>query len=261
MVVPTTAEINKKQIDLDKHLKKLLDPETGQQKIPSLVTMVRSAIRSSWAISPAKLAYYEMGRVPDTDPSTATKWKMQCECCKEWFKCDEIEVDHIAGNHSFNIVSDFEGYFDNILNIQFKDLQRICKYKCHRIKSHMEKQGFSSMEEACLDKIVIFLIKHVSTEGITKLLTDLGIPPESSAPKRRIQLLAWLTELGLTYDELSYLFESCDYIMRLETKRKKAKRFNITPKDLVHITRWKSFWGSGNVSVKTNLKVLEEKRV
>ena len=259
MAIANKQEIEKKQDELAKHIKKLLNPESGQQKIPALVTMVRGAIRSSFSISPVKLAYYEMGRVADTDPTTARKWKMQCECCQEWFNVDTIEIDHRSGNHTFKVPSDFESYFDNILDVKFEGLQRICKYKCHRIKSHQEKQELPTMHEACLDKIIIFLVKYVSTEGLTNLLSDLGITPQSSAPKRRVQLLQWLTSLDLEYEYLAHLFESCDYIMRLEKKRKAAKRFNITKKDLVYLTRWKGFWYNLGVSPETLLKVLEEK--
>jgi hypothetical protein len=256
MALANKQELQKKRDDLDKHLGKLLNSKTGKQKEKALVTLVRSAIRSSWSVSPAKLAYYEMGREADTDPTTATKWKMQCECCQEWFKVDQIEIDHSNGNHSFTEVSDFTNYFDNILDIEFKDLQRICKFKCHRIKSHMEKQNLPSMEVACVDKIVIFLVKHLPTPNLTVLLTDLGVIPESSAPKRKKQLSLWLTEKELSYDTTSHFFESCDYLMRLEAKRKKAKRFNLNKTDLCHIVKWKSFWGKYNVVPKTVLQVL-----
>lgn len=258
MAVPNKSELDKKVLELDKHLKKLLDPETGKQKEKALITMVRGAIRSSWAISPAKLAYFEMGRVADTDPSTATKWKMQCECCSEWFKTSEVEIDHCNGNHTFTEPNDFPDYFDNILDVTFKDLQRICKYKCHRIKSHMEKQGHPDMYTACLDKIIIFLIKHIPTTGVTKLLKDLGIAPESSAPKRKKQLAEWLGNLELSYEEASHFFETCDYLMRLSVKQKKAKRFKMTGNDLKHKVKWLGFWDKVGVFPEVTLALLEK---
>tara|TARA_R110002153_G_scaffold58217_3_gene159672 strand:+ start:1007 stop:1780 length:774 start_codon:yes stop_codon:yes gene_type:complete len=257
MAIVTEAELLKKKEELDKHLSKLLDPSTGKQKGKALVTMVRGAIRSSFSISPVKLAYYEMGRKPDLDHTTATKWKMQCELCNEWFKVDLLEIDHIEGNHSFTEPEHFESYYDNILDVEFKDLQRICKYKCHRIKSHKESKGFPDMKSACIDKIIIFLVKFVPTVELTKLLTALKVQPESSAPKRKKQLSSWLIEQDLDYDTLSHLFESCDYIMRLEAKRKKAKKFNLSKVDLSHLVKWKSFWHKYDVVPVTTLKVLD----
>ncbi len=257
MAIATTAEREKKQEDLDKHLKKLADPVTGQQKIPPLLTMVRGAIRSSWAISPIKLAYWEKGRVADEDPTTLTKWKMQCECCNLWFKCDEIEIDHRSGNHTFTKVDDFSTYFDNILDVQFNDLQRICKYKCHRVKSHMEKQKLPSMKFAAMDKITIFLIKAFDKVELSRVLSGLGITPDStSAKRRRDQLYQWVVDLGWEEEYYMKFFETCDYIMRLEAKRKKAKRFKLTKRDIIHIIRWNNFWSKKEVLPKTTFKVL-----
>lgn len=242
MAQPNSAEIKKKAQDLQKELNKLEDPDSGQQKINSLVTMVRSSIRDSWAISPTKLAYYEMGRVPDDDPRTARKWKMQCECCEDWFNVDVIEIDHKHGNHTFTKPEDFESYFENILNIQFKDLQRICKYKCHRVKSHYEKQKLPDMLTAVKDKINIFLVKFMGTPEYTEWLTANGIAAESSAPKRKKQGMQFLLDKDLDFDYLMYFFEACDHIMRLEQKKSKAKRFTLRNVDYNFIKVFEDFW-------------------
>lgn len=242
MAVPTRAELNKKAADLDKLKSKLLDPETGKQKETALVTLVRSAIRSSWAISPVKLAYYEMGRVPD-NTSSLRKWQMQCECCEQFYKVDEIEIDHKHGNHSFKTVSDFEQYFDNILDVTFDDLQRICKYKCHRVKSHMEKQGLPDMHTACLDKINIFVTKFTAPSDYTRWLAVNKVKPETSAPKRKAQGLELLTQRSLSEKDMMDLFEACDYLMRLEAKAKKSKRFVMKQADYVFVNRFYEYWG------------------
>lgn len=243
MAKASKLDLGKKKKDLDKYLSKLADPKTGQQKIPALITMVLGAIRSSWAISPIKLAYFEMGRTPDED-STPRKWMWQCEYCNNWLSEGEVEIDHKVGNSSFKKPSDFESYFDNILDVQFGDLQRICKFKCHRVKSHKEKQGFLDMTSAACDKINIFLTKNTTTEVYTTWLSDNGITPESSAPKRRKQGMELWMGLAASEEELLNFFESCDYLMRLETKKKKAKRFKLTAKDTVKLKYFISFWNS-----------------
>lgn len=250
MTKASKLDLDKKKKELDKHLSKLTDPITGQQKIPALITMVRGAIRSSWAISPVKLAYFEMGRMMDED-NTPRKWKWKCECCDNWLSAEEVEIDHKVGNSSFNKPSDFEGYFDNILDVQFKDLQRICKFKCHRVKSHQEKQGFSTMTEAACDKINIFLIKFTTTEAYTTWLQENSVTPESSAPKRRKQGMEFWMGLGVPEDDLLNFFESCDYLMRLEAKKKKAKRFKLTAKDTIKLEYFINFWGSFGIKEPT----------
>ena len=257
MVQPNSSEIKKKAQDLEKHLKKLEDPESGQQKINALVTMVRSSIRDSWAISPAKLAYFEMGRVPDTDPRTARKWKMQCEVCSDWYNTDLIEIDHRHGNHTFTKPEDFVDYFDNILDIQFKDLQRICKYKCHRVKSHFEKQKLPDMGYAVRDKINIFLVKFTNTPEYTSWLESNGIVPESTAAKRKKQGLQFLLDQELDYDYLMYFFESCDHIMRLEQKKSKAKRFTLKTVNYGFIRTFEDFWTETKITrPKLNFSII-----
>ena len=251
MAKPTIAEKNKKAKDLEVHLKKLADSETGQQKIPSLMTMVRGAIRSSWAKSPAKLAYWEMGREPDNDPTTARKWKMKCEMCGRYYNCDTVEIDHKEGNHKFTTPADFETYFDNILDIQFKDLQRICKYRCHRVKSHFESQNHPDMPTAACDKVNIFFTKFISTDNYTKWLVDNNVVPESTAAKRKKQGLQFLLDQRFEEEYIMDFFEACDYIMRLEDKKKKAKRFSLKTKDYDYIKQFESFWSTTGVQRPT----------
>jgi hypothetical protein len=258
MAVVIKAELDKKKADLDKLLSKLSDSETGQQKIPALMTMVRGAIRSSWAISPMKLAFFEKNREADTDPTTLRKWKMKCAYCGEYFGMGEVEVDHIYDNHSLKTPADFVAFFDNILDVQFKDVQILDKYKCHRVKTHKSKQGLGSMKEAAIDKIIIFLVKAFDTVELTRVLTTLGITPEGSAPKRRKQLGVWLTSLDREEKEYLDIFATCDYIMRLEKKRKTAKAFKLNKIDFMHLVRWKSFWSEFKITPKTIFKVLDE---
>lgn len=247
MAKPSKEDIRKKQKDLEKHLKKLVD-DTGQQKIPALMTMVRGAIRSSWAISPAKLAYFEMGRVPDDDPKTLRKWKMQCEYCQRWYNTDVIEIDHVEGNHSFITPADFESYFNNILDIQFKDLQRICKYRCHRVKSHWEAQDLKSMQYAACDKVNLFLTKFTEAKDYTQWLTDNHIIPETSAAKRRKQGMRLLLDLSLEEEYIMDFFEACDHMMRLEAKSKKAKRFSLKQKDYDFLKVYNTLWTDYDVA-------------
>ena len=257
MAKPTSAEIAKKSKDLEGHLKKLENPDTGQQKISPLITMVRGAIRSSWAMSPIKLAYWEMGREPDNSPSLR-KWQMKCECCEKYYKVDEIEIDHRNGNHSFTKPEDFENYFDNILNVTFDDLQRICKYKCHRVKSHMEKKGLNTMQEAAIDKINIFVDKFTETVAYTRWLAVNGIHPANAKSGRKVQGVCLLTESSLSEEQMLDLFEACDYLMRLEAKAKKSKRFVVKQADYKVINTYYELWGLMNLHrPKLNFKYLE----
>lgn len=180
-MIPSEADIKKKEKQLQDFLKKLNSDGTSREK--DMVSVVRSAIRKSWMRSPTKLAYLTMHTKPDMDDSTRTKWKIQCECCQGWFKLNEVEVDHISGNHSFTKVSDFENYFNNILMVGFDDLQILCKTD-HSIKSLSESLGIS-FEEARLEKQVIEICKVKKDKQFIK---DAGLDPASNADKRREQV-------------------------------------------------------------------------
>lgn len=188
-MIPSEADIKKKKQQLESFLKQI-DPETGKSDEYKTVLTVRSAIRKAWMRSPTKLAYLASKTVPDMDDSTRTKWKIQCECCGDWFKLGDVETDHIEGNHTFNKVSDFENYFNKILMVGFDGLQILCKDKCHATKSYMEKNG-CTWDEAVVLKQVIAIQK--SKQDIAFLKAK-GYTPASNQAKRKQQLIEILTK-------------------------------------------------------------------
>jgi hypothetical protein len=159
MVTPTKKEIEKKASDLEGHMK-FLTPD-GRMKEGKAMSMVKSSIRQTWMRAPNKLAVLEMARTPDMNPATRTKWLFKCAACEGMFKLSDIQIDHIVGNHSFKVPSDFQSYWDNILNVPISGLQVLCATDkgasgCHPIKTYMEKVGCTWQE--AVDKKVI--IKH-----------------------------------------------------------------------------------------------------
>ena len=183
MTVPTQTDIKKREDKLKQFLKKLNPDGRPQEK--HVVSVVRSAIRSSWMKSDVKLAYLYMHTIPDMDPSTRTKWLCKCEMCGETFKLNEVELDHKSGNHSFTKVEDFKSYFDNILMVGFDDLQILCKDGCHATKTLSERLGISFEEAAC-HKQAIALQK---TKRDTAWLKSKGLTPASNSAKRRQQIV------------------------------------------------------------------------
>lgn len=183
-MIPSEADIKKKKQQLESFLKQI-DPETGKSDEYKTVLTVRSAIRKTWMRSPTKLAYLASKTLPDMDDSTRTKWKIQCECCGDWFKLNEVEVDHVEGNHTFNKVSDFENYFNKILMVGFDGLQILCKDKCHATKNYMEKNG-CTWDEAVIMKETIAICKSKQDK---QWLIDREITPKSNQAGRREQII------------------------------------------------------------------------
>jgi hypothetical protein len=188
-MIPSQADIEKRQANLAKFLKQI-DPVTGKAPEKTMVQVVRSAIRQAWMKSPTKLAYLYQHTEADMDNNTRTKWKVRCEICGEHFKVNEVEIDHIRGNHSFTRVEDFEDYFNNILMVGFDDLQVLCKDGCHAIKTLSERLGIT-FEEAKVEKEVIEICKTKKDKDFIK---KNGLIPESNADKRRAQVRRILSD-------------------------------------------------------------------
>lgn len=182
-MIPSKTDIEKqknKLEDLKKHLS-----EDGRSSQAAMVSMVRSAIRQSWMKSPTKLAYLYSKIEPDMDDTNRRKWKVQCECCKEYFKISEVEIDHRHGNHTFTAPEDFLNYFEKILMVGFDDLSVLCKDKCHATKTLSERLGVD-LVTAAAHKQAISIIK---TKKDKSWLEERGIKPASNEKNRRQQIV------------------------------------------------------------------------
>lgn len=142
-------EIEKHREDTEKFLKKLnkdgtpLKPLTESQ----VMSIVRGAIREKWMYAPNKLAYLNLGIVPDEDLSSRRRWKCQCEYCHEWFGKGDIQVDHLVGEHQLKTPDDLLEFYDSICNVGFDQMKRTC-IPCHEIKTTMERYGITDEKEA-----------------------------------------------------------------------------------------------------------------
>jgi hypothetical protein len=180
------AKINKfcKTLQEDGMPKKLLD-------VNALKQLVRIAVRKKWMFSNTKLAFLNMRKVPDLDPTSRTRFRLQCNICKCMFKETDVEVDHIEGEKEFTDLSKMMEWAKSILDVSFDDLQILCK-PCHKIKSHMDASGLS-FEEAAIEKQAIAIINE--SKGNDKVwLTSKGITPASNAKLRREQIVNKLKE-------------------------------------------------------------------
>lgn len=117
------------------------------------LSVVRSAIRKAWMRHPVKLLKLELATTGDYDDSNRRTWKRQCEQCKQWFKNDDVQVDHIIGEHKMTTFDDIPNFARSILDVTLDDLQLLCK-PCHDIKGYAEGQGIT-FEEARFEKRVI----------------------------------------------------------------------------------------------------------
>lgn len=153
--IPDEEDLRKRQLDIDE-ISKHVDSE-GRALPKKMLAMFRSCVRQVWMKSPTKLYFLNSRKTPDYDPNTRRLWKYQCDCCHEWFKQGEVEVDHIKGEHPLKTSDDLQVFYESILDVSEEDLQLLCK-PCHQIKTLAERKGIS-FEEAVIEKEVIDFLK------------------------------------------------------------------------------------------------------
>lgn len=180
-MIPSDKDIKNRENKLNDFLSKI--DENGKSTEKQMLAVVRSSIRKAWMRSPTKLAYLYSKTLPDMDDNTKTKWKIQCECCKSFFKINEVEVDHKHGNHSLLSIADFENFFNKILMVGFDDLQILCK-NCHDIKSYSEKFNMT-LEDAEIEKKIIEIC---NSKNDKTWLEERNIIPSKNISSRKAQI-------------------------------------------------------------------------
>lgn len=171
MTVPTNSDISKREAKLDKLLKGL--NEDGSMPESKLCTQLRTAVRKVWSMHDVKVSYILSKSYPDMNPNTRTKWLVDCEMCGKPMKCNEVEVDHIVGEHSLKSFGDLVPFAQSILGVSHNDLQILCP-ECHDCKSYSERYGVT-LEEAAKRKVVIAKLKQKVPQQ-KKELQNFGYP-------------------------------------------------------------------------------------
>jgi hypothetical protein len=189
---------NKKQIEASKakyaKFAKQLDSNGYPKEVTENVVkqFVRQAVRKHWMFSPVKLAFLYSRREQDLDPNTRTLWKYKCDKCGNYFKEQDVEVDHIEGEKSFTSLDSILDWAKSILEVSaHADLQLLCK-EDHKIKSQAELMGVDwrteeGWLEATIEKETIAICKG-SGSPEKAWLNVRGISPESNKDKRRTQV-------------------------------------------------------------------------
>lgn len=196
--IPSQAEISKKKAELNKHLKKL---DKDGYKVKTLtesqkMSIIRGAVRELWMYDPSKLAYLLLGVEPDIDEGTRRRFKIRCECCGKWFKTSDICIDHKVGEHSLKSIEDFDSFYDSIINVGFKDLQRLCT-TCHEVKTAQERYNLSEEEARVFKKVTAWESEYVKADDQKKFLKAKGFTTEDVKNKenRRLSALEYFKSL------------------------------------------------------------------
>lgn len=142
------------------------------------MSFIRGGIRAKlWNLYPIKLEVIKKKRkrIANPNPRGRVKevWGGECYICKNDFVMNELQVDHITGNHSLKTMSEIETFMTNLLFVDHDDLALVCK-DCHKIKSHAERKKIT-FEEASKEKKVISLMK-LNKNKIDNVLKEHNLP-------------------------------------------------------------------------------------
>lgn len=187
--LPNEEDIASLAKSLETHMGRLNEDGTVKKEMTQSqkMSLIRGAIREKWMYAPNKLAYLDMNTVPDYDPSTRRRFKVQCESCKEWFTKSNVCVDHVVGEHSLKSLEDFDIFIKSILYVGFDGLQILC-HDCHDIKTAMERYNLSDEEVIVFKKVTAWEKQHPKANQQKKFLIENGgfkVKEVSNADLRR----------------------------------------------------------------------------
>lgn len=157
---------------------------------------VRGGIRRGlWEKHPVKLEFMKSQTFPmvNTNPRSMKRFPtvagVHCAICRGEFRASDCQVDHIHGNHPLRNMDDLRQFVEAMIMVKASDLQMVCK-PCHEVKSYSERKGISFEHAKAIKEAILICSKKQDKV----FLTERGITPASSAPKRRLQVEQVLKE-------------------------------------------------------------------
>ena len=104
-------------------------------------TRIRSALRRiSMYWKPAQAA---KNKTRKSVRGKRHKFEYQCEKCKNWYKSNEVEIDHKIEVGSLKCAEDLKGFVERLFPEDLNAYQILCKAKCHRKKTNSKRKSKS----------------------------------------------------------------------------------------------------------------------
>lgn len=179
--IPDDIDVQLNQEQYEKFASKLTDGKAKPITENHLKNIIRSAVRKKWMHCDVKLAFLHSKCVPDYDPNTRRRFKVQCNMCKEWFTKTDVDVDHIKGEFEFTDLSQAHQWASSILDVGFDDLQILCNKTCHPIKTLAERNGISIEDAKFLRDVIAW--ENDKSLNHKQICLDLGADKKQAANK------------------------------------------------------------------------------
>lgn len=101
--------------------------------------LIRSALRSKFRYwKPMQLALDKASR-PNQSSNKRLKKEYQCAKCKNWFKRDDVQIDHVIPCGSLKSYDDIQGFIERLTIEDPKGFQILCK-EDHKEKTNSERK-------------------------------------------------------------------------------------------------------------------------
>lgn len=156
-------------------------------------TYLRGCLRKCWSNNPIKhnLIKKKRKQIPNPNPKgkKPTVFGFDCEMCGGEFPMSLCQVDHKTPAGQLNKTEDIQGFVERLLYVTEEDLRLVCK-DCNSALAYSDKHGVS-FKDAQIEKLAIDLVKKKMDKAWLKAK---GVTPQSSAEKRRIQIVELLQE-------------------------------------------------------------------
>ena len=113
----------------------------GKMTESEYFSKIRSGLRRTFMYwYPMMLALKKASR-PSQSENRRIKTEYQCEECKQWFKRDDIHIDHKIECGSLKTYDDIVPFIKRLTVEDPNMFQILCKAKCHQKKTNTERQN------------------------------------------------------------------------------------------------------------------------
>jgi len=100
---------------------------------------IRNALRRRSIVWKPISLCKQLASRPYTGPNKRQKYEYRCNICKEWFKGNEVAVDHIIPVGSLRNAQDLPNFVEGLF-CEIDNLQCICS-TCHTAKSLIDNKN------------------------------------------------------------------------------------------------------------------------
>ena len=108
---------------------------------------IRQMLRRAWSKDVRRYDCLKENRRKYEGPNKRQRYEHQCNICKEWYKQDQVQIDHVVACGAFTLAPESLGAF--VLRMFEGELQKLCS-TCHKIKSKQENDERRKVSDTIL---------------------------------------------------------------------------------------------------------------